>query len=122
MDRRYRISVGRAGEFFVAYRLQLANFEVVHVDSSCDLHVTLPSRRLLRLEVKTSLAVTKYGSYRFNKGGSDSDFYAMVALPEKKLRIFHISEMTAKSTLTFRPTDFTQQAEDDDIAKLTSLE
>tara|TARA_R110000744_G_scaffold273416_2_gene386616 strand:- start:4 stop:372 length:369 start_codon:yes stop_codon:yes gene_type:complete len=122
MDRRYQISVGRAGEFFVAYKLQLANLEVSHVDGSCDLHVMLPSRRLLRLEVKTALAVTKYGSYKFNKGGSDSDFYAMVALPEKQLRIFHISEITAKFTLTFRPADFTQQAEDDDIAKLMSLE
>ena len=69
------VSIGRAGEFFAAYKLQMAGLEVSHVNGSCDLHVTLPSRLLLRLEVMTTL----------------------------------------------RPESFTQQAEDDDIARLMSL-
>tara|TARA_R110002110_G_scaffold335537_2_gene546191 strand:+ start:377 stop:745 length:369 start_codon:yes stop_codon:yes gene_type:complete len=115
-------NIGRAGEFFAAYKLQLAGLETAHVDTSCDLHVTLPSRLLLRLEVKTARATTKNGSYKFRKGGSDSDYYAMVALPEKMMRVFHVSELTTKGMTTLRPESFTQQAEDDDIARLMSLE
>jgi hypothetical protein len=115
-------NIGRAGEFFAAYKLQMAGLEVSHVNGSCDLHVTLPSRLLLRLEVKTAQATTKPGSYKFRKGGSDSDYYAMVALPEKMMRVFHVSELTTKGMTTLRPESFTQQAEDDDIARLMSLE
>jgi hypothetical protein len=115
------VSIGRAGEFFVAYKLQLAGLETVHVDTSCDLHVTLPSRLLLRLEVKTAQATTNFGSYKFRKGGSDSEYYAMVALPEKMMRVFHARELTKSGMTTLRPESFTQQAEDDDIARLMSL-
>ena len=116
------VSIGRAGEFFVGYKLQLRGLETAHVNTSCDLHVTLPSRRLLRLEVKTAQATTKHGRYKFYKGGSNSDYYAMVALPEELMRIFHVSELKTKNMTTLRPESFTQQAEDDDIARLMSLE
>ena len=121
MADRSKICIGRAGEFFVAYKLQMAGLETTHVNTSCDLHVTLTSRRLLRLEVKTAQATTNFGSYKFRKGGSDSDYYAMVALPEELMRVFHVSELTTKGMTTIRPESFTQQAEDDDIARLMSL-
>lgn len=114
-------SIGRAGEFFAAYKLQLTGLEVSHVNGSCDLHVTLPSHLLLRLEVKTARAVTNFGSYKFRKGGSNSDYYAMVGLPEKLMRVFHVSELRTKNMTTLRPESFTQQAEDDDISRLMSL-
>lgn len=122
MAYRSKTCTGRAGEFFAAYKLQLAGLETAHVDTSCDLHVTLPSRLLLRLEVKTAQATTRHGSYKFYKGGSNSDYYAMVALPEKLMRVFHVSELTTKGMTTLRPESFTQQAEDDDMARLMSLE
>jgi hypothetical protein len=38
------------------------------------------------------------------------------------MRVFHVSELTTKGMTTLRPESFTQQAEDDDIARLMSLE
>ena len=122
MINRSKTCIGRAGEFFVAYKLQLAGLETAHVDGTCDLHVTLPSRLLLRLEVKTAQAETKHGRYKFYKGGSNSDYYAMVALPEKLMRVFHVSELRTKNMTTLRPESFTQQAEDEDISRIMSLE
>lgn len=110
-------SLGRAGEFYAAYKLQMAGLEVSHIDGHCDLHVTLPCNRVLRVEVKTAGVISKYGSYRFNRGGSDADIFVLVAIRVGLLRIVSASEIN-KITITLRPEDFTQQAEDDDIAGL----
>jgi hypothetical protein len=112
-------SIGRAGEFYAAYKLQMAGggLQVSHIDSTCDLHVTLPCNRVLRVEVKTAGVISQYGSYRFNRGGSDADIFVLVALRENLLRIYSASDMKSVTT-TLRPADFTQQAEDDDIAGL----
>ena len=110
-------SLGRAGEFYAAYKLQMADLQVSHIDGTCDLHVTLPCNRVLRVEVKTAGVISQYGSYRFNRGGSDADIFVLVAIRIGLLRIVSASEIN-KSTITLRPEDFTQQAEDDDIAGL----
>ena len=110
-------SIGRAGEFYAAYKLQIAGLQVSHVNSTCDLHVTLPCNRVLRVEVKTAGVISQYGSYRFNRGGSDADIFVLVALMENLLRIYSASDIKSVTT-TLRPADFTQQAEDDDIAGL----
>ena len=44
---------GRAGEHFVAYLIERSGLEAARVDGACDLHVTLNSGRVLRVEVKT---------------------------------------------------------------------
>jgi hypothetical protein len=110
-------SLGRAGEFYAAYKLQMADLQVSHIDGTCDLHVTLPCNRVLRVEVKTAGVISQYGSYRFNRGGSDADIFVLVAIRIGLLRIYSASEMKSVTT-TLRPEDFTQQAEDDDIAGL----
>lgn len=122
MRGRVDASLGRAGEFYAAYKLQIAGggLSVSHIDNTCDLHVTLPSKRVLRVEVKTAGVISRYGSYRFNRGGSDAEFFVLVALRENLLRIYSASDMKNVTT-TLRPADFTQQAEDDDIAGLLLL-
>ena len=110
-------SLGRAGEFYVAYKLQMAGLQVSHIDGTCDLHVTLPCNRVLRVEVKTAGVISQYGSYRFNRGRSNSEVFVLVAIRVGLLRIFSAAEIN-KVTTTLRPADFTQQAEDEDIAGL----
>jgi hypothetical protein len=115
-------SIGRAGEFMAAYKLQMIDgLEIAHVNGTCDLHVTLPSKKVLRVEVKTAATMSKHKSYRFSKGGSDADIFVMVALNQGLLRVMSLDEMGGKITITLRPEDFTQQAEDDDIAGLFLL-
>ena len=110
-------SLGRAGEFYAAYKLQMAGLEVSHIDGHCDLHVTLPCNRVLRVEVKTAGVISQYGSYRFNRGHSNADIFVLVAIRVGLLRILSAAEIN-KVTTTLRPADFTQQAEDEDIAGL----
>lgn len=118
MKGRVDTSLGRAGEFYAAYKLQMAGgLQISHIDGTCDLHATLPSKQVLRVEVKTARAISQYGSYRFSRGGSDADIFVLVAIRVGLLRIFSASEIN-KVTITLRPEDFTQQAEDDDIAGL----
>ena len=80
--------VGRAGEFLAASRFQMAGLETAHVDGSCDLHVTLPSKRVLRVEVKSSIVPTLSGSFKFNRGGSNADIFVFCCIPLSLIRIF----------------------------------
>jgi len=112
------IGTGRAGEFLAASKIEAAGLETSHTNASCDLHVTLPSGRVLRVEVKTSSKISKYGSYRFHRGGSNAEVFVFVSLPLSLIRIFDVAEIEGKKTITIQPTDFTQQAEDEDIAGL----
>jgi hypothetical protein len=114
-------SIGRAGEFMAAYKLQMAGAEVSHVNGTCDLHVTLPSKMVLRVEVKTSATISRYGSYRFHRGGSDADIFVLVALKQGLLRVMRLEEMSQRVTITMHPADFTQRDEDADIEGLFLL-
>ena len=110
--------VGRAGEFLTASRLQISGLEVSHVNGSCDLHVTLPSKRVLRVEVKSSIQPTLSGSFKFSRGNSDAEVFVFVCIPLSLIRIFSDYQLKGHQTTTLRPAEFTQQAEADDIAGL----
>ena len=110
--------VGRAGEFLAASKFQMAGLETAHVNGSCDLHVTLPNRRVLRVEVKSSIQPTLSGSFKFSRGNSDADIFVFVCMPLKMIRVFSEYQLKGFQTTTLRPAEFTQQAEADDIAGL----
>lgn len=115
-------SIGRAGEFMAAYKLQMINgLEIAHINGTCDLHVTLPSKRVLRVEVKSSIVPTLSGSFKFSRGGSDADIFVFCCIPLSLIRIFSDCQLKGHQTTTLRPADFTQQAEDDDIEGLFLL-
>lgn len=115
-------SIGRAGEFMAAYKLQMINgLEIAHINGTCDLHVTLPSKRVLRVEVKSSIKPTRSGSFKFSRGGSDADIFVFCCIPLSLIRIFPDYQLKGHQTTTLRPADFTQQAEDDDIEGLFLL-
>lgn len=111
--------VGRAGEFLVASRFEMCGLETAHVAAgSCDLHVTLPSKRVLRVEVKSSIQPTLSGSFKFNRGGSNADIFVFVCIPLNLIRVFSEYQLKGHQTTTLRPAEFTEQAEADDIAGL----
>jgi|TARA_B110000908_G_scaffold18750_1_gene21055 hypothetical protein len=110
-------SVGRAGEFLTASKLQMAGLETTHVAGSCDLHVTLPSKRVLRVEVKAALTPSHSGAFRFHVGNSNAEVFVLVSMPLSLIRIFNQCELKSK-LITLRPAEFTQKAEADDIAHL----
>ena len=115
-------SIGRAGEFMAAYKLQMiSGLEIAHINGTCDLHVTLPSKRVLRVEVKSSIVPTLSGSFKFSRGGSDADIFVFCCIPLSLIRIFSDCQLKGHQTTTLRPADFTQQAEDDDIEGLFLL-
>ena len=113
-------SAGRAGEFLTASKLQMAGLETTHVAGSCDLHVTLPSNRVLRVEVKAALTPSRSGSFRFHVGNSNAEVFMLVSMPLRLIRIFSESDLMGKM-ITLRPAEFTEQAEADDIAHLLLL-
>lgn len=110
-------SVGRAGEFLTASKLQMAGLETTHVAGSCDLHVTLPSNRVLRVEVKAALTPSPSGSFKFYIGNSNAEVFMLVSLQLSLIRIFNKSDLKGKM-ITLRPAEFTEQAEADDIERL----
>ena len=110
-------SVGRAGEFLTASKLQMVGLETTHVAGSCDLHVTLPSKRVLRVEVKAALTPSHSGAFRFYVGNSSAEVFVLVCMPLGLIRIFGESDLMGKM-ITLRPAEFTEQAEADDIAYL----
>ena len=110
-------SAGRAGEFLTASKLQMAGLETTHVAGSCDLHVTLPSNRVLRVEVKSALTPSRSGSFRFHVGNSNAEVFVLVCMPLGLIRIFGESDLKGKM-ITLRSAEFTEQAEADDIAHL----
>jgi hypothetical protein len=105
-----------------AYKLQMINgLEIAHINGTCDLHVTLPSKRVLRVEVKSSIVPTLSGSFKFSRGGSDAEIFVFCCIPLSLIRIFSDCQLKGHQTTTLRPAEFTQQAEDDDIEGLFLL-
>jgi len=102
-----------------ASKFQMVGLETAHVAAgSCDLHVTLPSKRVLRVEVKSSIKPTRSGSFKFNRGGSNADLFVFCCIPLSLIRIFSNYQLKGHQTTTLRPAEFTEQAEADDIAGL----
>jgi len=111
--------VGRAGEFLAASKFQMAGLETAHVAAgACDLHVTLPSKRVLRVEVKSSIQPTLSGSFKFSRGNSGAEIFVFCCMPLKMIRVFSEYQLKGFQTTTLRPAEFTERAEADDIAGL----
>ena len=70
------------GEHYVAYLLEAEGLETIRVDGTgCDLHVTLPSNRVIRVEVKTcATATVEKTTYRFHIGKSNAEVFAFVSV------------------------------------------
>ena len=116
---RDRIHVGRAGEHFVAYLLELAGLETSRVDGACDLHVTLSSGRILRVEVKTSSKMSK-GFYKFGRNKSQADVYALVAIDEGPLVRFLPEAEIPRVTICIR--DFTEELQAKELEWIAAME
>lgn len=111
---------GRAGEHFAAYLIEKAGLETSRVDGACDLHVTLRSGRVLRVEVKTSTRLTRYGAHAFHRGGSSADVFAFVSMVDAPLvRLLPASGVKHK-LITLR--GFTEEQQRADLDWLLSLE
>lgn len=118
---RFKLSataIGRAGEFLAASKIQMSGLETSHADGSCDLLVTLRTKRVLRVEVKTALKPASSGSFKFSRGRSDAEVFVFVCMPMGLVRVFSEYQLRGLQTTTLRPADFTQQAEADDIEGL----
>lgn len=115
--------IGRAGEYYIAHLIELSGLEAARVDGSCDLHVTLRSGRILRLEVKTA---TKHNraSIQFHIGASRAEVFALVNLIDEPLiRLISGDDVAnMNKTIRMRDEDFTSSKQVDDLAWLLNLE
>lgn len=116
-----KTQIGRAAEFLVCYTLQLNGIECYHVNSTTDVIVTVPSGRLLRIEVKSATAPSprKHAkAYRFFVSKTNnSDWYALVAL-DTGLMIFMPRSSITTQTITIRESRFTAERQADTLQKL----
>ena len=113
---------GRAGEHFVAYLIETIGLEAVRVDGACDLHVTLSSGRVMRFEVKTC-GVRRGPSFRFARGGSSADIYALVAMTDQPVVRFFLAGMRATRTelMTVPVSEFTIEQQNEDLQWISCL-
>ena len=113
---------GRAGEHFVAYLIETIGLEAVRVDGACDLHVTLNSGRVMRFEVKTC-GVRRGPSFRFSRGGSSADIYALVAMTDQPVVRFFLAGMRATRTelMTVPVSEFTIEQQNEDLQWISCL-
>ena len=108
------IRTGRAGEHYAAYLIEKAGLETSRVDGACDLHVTLKSGRVLRVEVKTSSQLTRHGAHAFHRGGSSADMFAFVSMIDAPLVRLLPSEDVKHQMITLRGFNGEQQQADID--------
>jgi len=93
MRKRSPTQKGRAGEHYVCFLIEQAGLEAVRVDGRADLHVTLPSGRILRVEVKTSTKIHNR-VYKFHIGRSKADLFAFVAFGDiPMVRFFKVEDI-----------------------------
>lgn len=110
---------GRAGEFFAAYKLQRAGFEVHHIDGSSDLIVMHEDGRVMRCEVKSATKPpTSRSKLRFNVGKSDADFFFFVHLKANYIRIVAKADLFVLRTYSMLPEEFTAADEAADLVAL----
>ena len=110
--------MGRAGEFFAAYKLQMAGIEVHHHDAAFDLIVILPSGNMLRAEVKTASA-PKYGRmYGFQIGGSKADLFVFAALDVGLVKVLRPCSIGEKRMIYFSASEFSTENEAADLAAI----
>ena len=112
---------GRVGEHYVAYLLEAEGLETLRVDGTgCDLHVTLPSNRVIRVEVKTcATATVEHSTYRFHIGKSNAEVFAFVAIFEEPLVRMFLREHAPKWSMHRR--DFSAKLQAADLQWFTTL-
>ena len=109
---------GRAGEHYVCFLIERAGLEAVRVDGRADLHVTLPSGRILRVEVKTSTKIHNR-VYKFHIGNSKADVFALVAFSDTPTVRFFTTADAPKWSLPVA--DFTEDKQAQDLDWLVGL-
>lgn len=111
------------GEHYVAFILEGEGLETIRVDGTgCDLHVTLPSNRVMRVEVKTcATAMVEKNLYRFHIGKSNAEVFAFVAIfgGQPLVRMF-LREHAPKWSM--RRSDFSTKLQAADLQWFTALE
>ena len=118
-DRR-STQVGRAGEFFAAYKLQMAGVEVHHHDAAFDLIAILPSGKMLRVEVKTASSPrhSRRRMYGFQMGGSKADLFVFVALDVGLIRALRPCSIGGRRMIYFPTSEFSTENEAADLAAI----
>ena len=114
-----RTRTGRVGEHFVAYLIEQAGLEASRVDGACDLHVTLRSGRVLRVEVKTATKVTGH-KYKFYCANFEADVFALVAINDHPLVRF--LEEKNMPPYSLHRDEFTQKKQNADLQWITNLD
>lgn len=120
-DRR-STQVGRAGEFFAAYKLQMAGVEVHHHDAAFDLIAILPSGKMLRVEVKTASAPKHSRMYGYLIGGSKADLFVFVALDVGLVKVLRPCSIGDKRMIYFPTSEFSTENEAADLAAILQEE
>ena len=112
---------GRVGEHYVAYLLETEGLETIRVDGTgCDLHVTMPSNRVMRVEVKTcATASAEHNTYRFHIGKSNAEVFAFVAIFEEPLVRLFLREDAPKWSMHQR--DFSTKLQAADLQWFKSI-
>ena len=116
-DRR-STQVGRAGEFFAAYKLQMAGVEVHHHDAAFDLIAILPSGKMLRVEVKTASEPKHGRKYGFLIGGSKADLFVFAALDVGLVKVLRPCSIGNKRMIYFPVSEFSTENEAADLAAI----
>ena len=119
MPSKSAIRTGRAGEHYVAYLIEKVGLEASRVDGACDLHVTLRSGRVLRVEVKTCTRLSRHGAHTFRKGGSRADVFAFVSMIGAPIVRLLPASVVKHKLITLR--GFTEAQQEADIVWLLGL-
>lgn len=111
MGTRGATEIGRAGEFLVAHRLQMAGINVSHVAQEFDLLCQMPSGRLISVEVKTCATPRQdRNTAAFHVKNMSADWLAAVWLPTATVLMFPEREVT-RGFLRLQLPLFTEEAE-----------
>lgn len=116
MIRRRHIGVGKAGEFFAAYVLQDAGADVHILNGEYDLLVTV-NGELRKVEVKASWARKDRSRYTFHRGKSSAEYFVLVAMDIRLIRIFSRENMGDGTTRHVNSSEFSELNQSSDIAE-----
>ena len=115
--------IGRAAEFLACYTLQINGIECYHVNSTTDIIATVPSGKMIRLEVKAATAPRPRprsgdDAYLYFTSKTDnSDWYALVAL-DIGLMIFMPRSHIKTKLITAHMSEFTHERQAETLKQL----
>lgn len=113
---RKHIGVGKAGEFFAAYVLQDAGADVHILNGEYDLLVTV-NGELRKVEVKASWSRRNGSRYTFYKGKSSAEYFVLVAMDTRLIRILSRNDMGDGTTRHVNSSEFSELNQLSDIAE-----